>query len=171
VLVRPYFGISVESNEREKNLTLGGEAALAINVWNQGNAQDSYKVAVENLDELRQAGWNVALESDTVPAVPRSAYRTVIVRIGAPSDWSIYEDNRAQIKLNVSSINARGNVSTTYTLTVRERGFNMPCIEATLTISVVLAAAAAAFIYKKRGKNKVKTVKDYLKELNIEEGD
>ena len=174
VTVKPYYKVRIESTEREKNITLGGEAVIAIKVWNQGSAQDSYNVAVENLDELRQAGWNVALENDMVPAVPRNDYRTLMVRIGAPRDWSIYEDNLALIKLNVSSINAadRGtDVSTNYTLTVRERGFNMPCVEAALAVTAVIIIAAAAVVFRKRGHKKEKTVKDYLKELNIDEGD
>lgn len=174
ITVRPFYRVRVESEAPKKDLAIGGEAVLDVRVWNLGNAVDSFDLAVENLGELRSAGWGISLNKDMLAKVNPQEYRIMNIRIRAPQDWSIYEDRSVVIRLKVSSLNDAadgGNVSHVYSLTVRERGFNIPCTIASLGVTAVLVVFVAAVLFKKRGKTKVKTLKDYLKELNIEEGD
>lgn len=175
VTVRPYYNLSVESDNPEKELGIDGVGVLKVKVWNRGNGVDSYNVKVENLDQLKEAGWDVIVEADTILRVTSDDLRILKITVRAPNDWSVYENNLATIKLKISSVNAADreeNVSARYTMVVRERGFNMPCLISAIAVSaVIIVAAVAAVMYRKGGKNKEKSVKDYLKELNIDEGD
>jgi uncharacterized membrane protein len=174
VIVKPYYRVSVESNEQQTDLALGEYAMLTVKVWNNGNSPDSFNLTLENLDGLRRAGWDVGLDRTMLARVQYNAYSTMRIKIGAPPDWSIYEDKTAVIRLVVSSINAadRGdNVAATYTLSVRVRGFNMPAVEASLAVTAAIIAAVGAVVFKRRGRPKPKTVKDYQKELDLDKGD
>jgi len=174
VTAKPYYRISVESKEREKDITLGGEAAFTLKVWNVGNAVDSYELKVENWDNLRQAGWEVALDTNSLSKVAPGEYRTLTLMVVAPRDLALYKNSEAVIRMNVTSLNAKDSgtpVSTTALLTVNEKGFNMPCVESLLAVMAVAAAAAGAYFLQRRKRNRSKTVKDYLKELDLDEGD
>jgi hypothetical protein len=175
ITVRPYYNVSAESETPQKDIGIDAVTVLTVKVHNLGNSVDSYAVKVENLDQLKADGWEVIVGSDSMPRVPTGEYRTLKITVRAPEDTTIYENNVGTIKLKFSSINAanRGeNVSASYSLVVRERGYNTPCLAGSIAVAaVVIVAAAAVAVLKRRGRPKQKTVNDYMKELNLERGE
>jgi hypothetical protein len=174
VTVKPYYRISVEMNESERNVTLGGQAAFVVRIWNLGNSVDSFKVDVDNREELENAGWNILLRHNGFSRIFPGEYRRLTITAIASREPALTRNDRVSLKLTVSSLNANADgapVNKTVVLTVNEKGFNMPGMMGIITIIAVIILAAAAVVFKKRGHKKEKTVKDYLKELNIEQGD
>jgi len=173
VTVRPYYHVSAESDTPEKEIGIDGVTSLKVKVHNLGNSVDSYNVTVENMEELKRAGWEVFVASDTIQRLPQGNYMALKVTVRAPDDWAVYENNVATIKLRFTSINAayRGeDVSAGYSLVVRERGINAPCLVTSITVvALVILAAVAVVLVKRRGRARPKTVQDYMKELDLDQ--
>jgi len=170
IRVAPYFRFAVEPGAATSEMAPAQSADLSVTITNFGNAVDSYKLQIENRNELEQKGWNITISQDSLTKMYPAETRTVRISARAPTDWAPWKSETTIIRLNVSSVNAPDfgmNFSKTSNLTVRQNGFFMPGVALVLALPLAAIVAAGMFWYVRRGRKKPKTVSDYDKELNI----
>jgi hypothetical protein len=150
-------------------------ARLELRLMNMGNAVDSYGLKVDGLEELNRAGFDAMLDKNMLVKVASGSNRSVTVTVIALSGWEPHRSLSAEIRINVTSLNAGeygSNVSAACTLRVEERGFNVPAVLALIAVIAAPAlAAGGAILLRKRRRSRNKTVKEYMKELGLEQGD
>lgn len=174
ITIRAYFGVTADAVAARKEIAPGGTATFPVEVRNTGNSVDSYEVVVSNQQELKQAGWDILLTQYSIPKLPPGENRTIAVTVISRQDWTPYQSASAAVRLNISSDHPKdisSTISTTVVLSVKSAGFNAPCVSALTLVIVVCVVAAAAFILSRKRRNRGKTAKDYLKELDIDDGD
>ena len=170
IRVAPYFRLAVVPDAEKSEIAPAQSADFSVTVTNYGNAVDSYKLQIENRNELEQKGWNITISQDSLNKMYPAESRTVRISAHAPTDWAPWKSETTTIRLNISSVDAPDfgmNFSKTSNLTVRQNGFFLPGVAVVLALPLAALVAAGLFMYVRRGRKKPKTVADYDKELDI----
>ncbi len=138
-----YFCATVECERPHQTIGPGERETFEYFITNNGNDFDSYTLAIDNRKELEARGWSLDLTRTKLTRMIPSNRALVRVVATPPADWSVYRDEVATIKLNVTSLNGTAS-SVVYSddlpATVRVRGYNTPGVML-LSFSLVILAA------------------------------
>ena len=148
VTVRPYFRPMMESNTGYGDIRPGGQAGFKLNVWNYGNAQDTFDLKVSDRPRPNRDGWEIRLNSTVLDNIPAGEYREVRINVNPPQDWdwTLHIDETFIFNIQATSRGATGQgapgATQSFPLYVSESGFNMPV----LAILMVAIAAVVSFM-------------------------
>ncbi|MEM2977106.1 MAG: choice-of-anchor T family protein [Thermoplasmata archaeon] len=120
IVIQPYCCFTVEPVRDWYPVGPGGVAGLEIAVTNTGNSIDSFRISIENQKELGRRGWEFIMERTTLARLSPGSKSSATLYIRAPAAGG----GRAEIRLNVSSLNAENMhspVSEVRTVTVEAR--------------------------------------------------
>ncbi|MDI6887044.1 MAG: hypothetical protein QMC98_00170 [Candidatus Thermoplasmatota archaeon] len=147
VSVKPYYRLAIECPVPYQELAPGKEVAFGLNIKNLGNTHDYFKFEILNRDEL--TGWVLPAEISKISVAEKSSGNFTI-KLLAPRDWTIWEDEIVRVDIKVISETSEGSekvVSEQFYLYIRQRGTYIPGFDAAL---VIIALTVVAILAKKK---------------------
>jgi hypothetical protein len=149
VTVSQYFDLTIEAESPLRQVKPGELTYNVINVYNDGNGQDTFELEIENNENLVKNQFTVLLGSTDI-TVQQEEYQVVRVTVQTPQQWTLYTKDMVAVIVKVTSSEARAkNVlySKTYPLYLYMKGYYIPGFDPFL---VVLAMAFLAVTFKVR---------------------
>ncbi len=110
IKINQYYLFSINCIEPAKDIRAGRETAYEINISNEGNARDLFKINVVNADELIMKGFEFELELDLIE-IPEKDHTIILLNVTAPDN--VIANNNYEIELNVFSYQAKLNENKT----------------------------------------------------------
>ena len=120
-----------------------------VNVYNDGNGQDTFELEIENNKDLVKAQWTVLLGSTDI-SVMQDEYSAVRITAQTPQEWRLYAKEIHTIIIKVTSAEARAKqllYDKTYPLYIYMKGYYIPGFD---PFMVVIAFALVAVVFKRR---------------------
>jgi hypothetical protein len=149
VTVSQYFKLRIEAESPLRQVKPGELTYNVVNVYNDGNGQDTFELEIENNEDLVKKQFTVLLGSTDI-TVQQDEYQPVRVTVQTPQQWTLYKKEMNTFIMKVTSSEARAkNVlySKTYPLYIYMKGYYIPGFDLFLA---VLAIAFIAVIFKRR---------------------
>ncbi len=149
VTVSQYFKLRIEAESPLRQVKPGELTYNVVNVYNDGNGQDTFELEIENNENLVKKQFTVLLGSTDI-TVQQDEYQPVRITVQTPQDWTVWKKEMNTMTLKVTSSEARAkNVlySKTYPLYIYMKGYYIPGFDPFLA---VLAIAFIAVIFKRR---------------------
>lgn len=119
VSVLPYHKTSLSCSTPYMEIGSGRETYFNLQITNLGNVNDTFEVGIENEKDF--PGWVIQKECSSV-YVPEKSTENVMIRVITPRDWTLWEDDVVEIKINATSLGSGGTVSESYPVYLRQRG-------------------------------------------------
>ncbi|UCC94041.1 MAG: hypothetical protein JSW25_05110, partial [Thermoplasmata archaeon] len=120
-----------------------------VNVYNDGNGQDTFELEIENNEDLVKKQFTVLLGSTDI-TVQQDEYQPVRVTVQTPQTWTLYKKEMVALNVKVTSSEARAKnllYSKSYPLYLYMKGYYIPGFEPFLAI---LAFAFVASVVNMR---------------------
>jgi len=149
VTVSQYFKLRIEAEQPLRQVKPGELTYNVVNVYNDGNGQDTFELEIENNENLVKKQFTVLLGSTDITVQPME-YQPVRITVQTPQDWTIWTKEMNTLSLKVSSSEARSKnelYSKAYPLFIYMKGYYIPGFD---PFMVVLAFAFIAVIVKRR---------------------
>ena len=149
VTVSQYFKLRIEAESPLRQVKPGELTYNTVNVYNDGNGQDTFELEIENIEDLVKDQFTVLLGSTDI-TVPQDEYQPVRMTVQTPQQWTLYKKEMNTFILKVTSSEARFKNQLyvkTYPLYIYMKGFYIPGFDPFLA---VLAIAFIAVIFKSR---------------------
>ena len=160
VTVRPYFRLTLDAVQPSIEITPGSSCTFTIRLTNAGNANDSYKLEVRNLNDLVADREMATLSRLTLDRVRPGEYASFDVVFRSAEDWTLSKDESTTIIIRATSEGAtqyKQTVSLSFPVYVHEKGsfpawYNWTTIGVTIVILAVVMAAG--LVMWRRGRRK-----------------
>lgn len=110
IKINQYYLVSINCTDPIKEIGSGRKTTYEINISNEGNARDKFKINIVNLDELIMEGFELELDHDTIE-IPEKDHITILLNVTAPNN--VTANKNYEIKLNVFSLQAKLNENKT----------------------------------------------------------
>jgi hypothetical protein len=149
VTVSQYFKLRIEAESPLRQVKPGELTYNVVNVYNDGNGQDTFELEIENNEDLVKKQFTVLLGSTDI-TVMQDEYQPVRLTVQTPQDWTLYQKEMNTFILKVTSSEARAKnllYDKTYPLYIYMKGYYIPGFDPFL---VVMAFAFIAVIFKRR---------------------
>jgi hypothetical protein len=91
VTVAPYYYFYVNSPMPYRETAPAKPVIFDVQIDNWGNAEDSYDIAVQNIDELADKGWTVAFSTSTAARVSSMHARVVRMSVQPAFSSTLYK--------------------------------------------------------------------------------
>jgi hypothetical protein len=149
VTVSQYFKLRIEAEQPLRQVKPGELTYNVVNVYNDGNGQDTFELEIENNEDLVKKQFTVLLGSTDI-TVQQDEYQPVRVTVQTPQQWTLYKKEMNTFILKVTSSEARAKnllYTKTYPLYIYMKGYYIPGFDPFLA---VMALAFIAVIVKRR---------------------
>jgi hypothetical protein len=149
VTVAQYYKLRIEAESPLREVKPGELTYNVVNVYNDGNGQDTFELEIENNKDLVKSQWTVLLGSTDI-SVQQEEYSPVRITAQTPQNWRIWAKEIHTIVVKVTSGEARAKnllYSKSYPLFIYMRGYYIPGFD---PFMVVLAFAFVAVVFKRR---------------------
>lgn len=149
VTVSQYFKLRIEAESPLRQVKPGELTYNVVNVYNDGNGQDTFELEIENNKDLVKKQFTVLLGSTDI-TVQQTEYQPVRVTVQTPQRWTLYKKEMNTFILKVTSSEARAKnllYTKTYPLFIYMKGYYIPGFDPFLAI---MAFAFIAVIFKRR---------------------
>lgn len=149
VTVSQYFKLRIEAESPLRQVKPGELTYNVVNVYNDGNGQDTFELEIENNKDLVKKQFTVLLGSTDI-TVQQDEYQPVRVTVQTPQKWTLYKKEMNTFILKVTSSEARAKnllYVKTYPLYIYMKGYYIPGFDPFMAI---LAIAFIAVIFKRR---------------------
>lgn len=152
VTVKPYYRVMIDKEGSAlKEVPPGGKAEFILQVWNVGNAMDSYSLEVINNKELRDKGWDISINVTLTPKLDIGRVQLVMLTAKAPSDLAPYKNEPTGIDFKASSTESGGTVSQSIQVRVVQKGVNATNTTAiVMIIAVIITTLALLVLWRRR---------------------
>jgi hypothetical protein len=157
VTVVQYFRIQPQAQLSFVTISPGGQAVMALDLYNRGNGLDSIVIDITNIKDLSKKNWMVAATAYEVSNIPQDEYGTIKISVKSPKPMYGIDYKRAEItyiQLTVKSGNAeiaQQVVTKSYMFAVVVDGWGIPGFDVTFLI-IAFGMVAAGLAYRKRSK-------------------
>ena len=149
VTISQYFKLRIEAESPLRQVKPGELTYNVVNVYNDGNGQDTFELEIENIEDLVKDQFTVLLGSTDI-TVPQDEYQPVRLTVQTPQQWTMYKKEMNTFILKVTSSEARYKnllYVKTYPLYIYMKGYYIPGFDPFLA---VLAIAFIAVIFRSR---------------------
>lgn len=149
VTVAQYFKLRIEAESPLREVKPGELTYNVVNVYNDGNGQDTFELEIENNKDLVKSQWTVLLGSTDI-SVMQDEYSAVRITAQTPQEWRLYAKEIHTIIIKVTSAEARAKqllYDKTYPLYIYMKGYYIPGFD---PFMVVIAFALVAVVFKRR---------------------
>ncbi len=149
VTVSQFFDLTIEAEQPLRQVKPGELTYNVINVYNEGNGQDTFELEIENNEKLVEDQYTVLLGSTDI-TVQQDEYQPVRITVQTPQQWTLYKKQMTQLVVKVTSSEARAKnllYTKTYPLYLYMKGYYIPGFEPFLAI---LAFAFVASVLNMR---------------------
>ena len=119
VTVSQYFKLRIEAESPLRQVKPGELTYNTVNVYNDGNGQDTFELEIENIEDLVDDQFTVLLGSTDI-TVPQDEYQPVRLTVQTPQQWTRYKKEMSAFILKVTSSEARVKPSLTRCLIPRD---------------------------------------------------
>jgi hypothetical protein len=146
VTVSQYFKLRIEAEQPLRQVKPGELTYNVVNVYNDGNGQDTFELEIENNEDLVKKQFTVLLGSTDI-TVQQEEYQPVRVTVQTPQQWTVYTKEMVSLVVKVTSSEARAKnllYSKTYPLFIYLKGYYIPGFDPFLAV-LALAFVAVAF--------------------------
>ena len=131
VSVKPYHKLSLSCDTPYTEIGQGSETYFNLQITNLGNNNDTFEIGIENEGDF--PGWVIQKEASSI-YIPEKSTENVRIRIITPRDWTLWEDDVVEIKINATSLGSDETVSESYPVYLRQRGTYIPGFDPTFMI-------------------------------------
>lgn len=107
ITVAPFYLVYLDSPLAFKEVTPAHSTQFTVELKNWGNAQDSYDLYVQNLDELANKGWTVTFSSSSVARVGAMQSKFVTMFVQPAFTSTAYKYESTPIMVTAVSQNSR----------------------------------------------------------------
>jgi len=145
VTVDQYFDLTIEAESPLRQVKPGELTYNVINVYNDGNGQDTFELEIENNADLVKKQFTVLLGSTDI-TVQQEEYQPVRVTVQTPQRWTLYKKDMTVLVVKITSSEARAKnelYSKTYPLYIYMKGYYIPGFDPFMAV-VALAFMAVA---------------------------
>ncbi len=149
VTVAQYYKLRIEAESPLREVKPGELTYNVVNVYNDGNGQDTFELEIENNKDLVKAQWTVLLASTDI-SVQQEEYAPVRITAQTPQTWEIWVKEIHSIVVKVTSGEARAKnllYDKSYPLFIYMKGYYIPGFD---PFMVLLAFAFIAVVFKRR---------------------
>jgi hypothetical protein len=149
VTVAQYFKLRIEAEAPLREVKPGEITFNVVNVYNDGNGQDTFELEIENNKDLVKKQWTVLLGSTDI-SIQQDEYMPVKITAQTPQKWTIYKKQIETITIKVTSAEGRAKnllYTKTYPIFIYMKGTYIPGFDPFL---VVIAFAFIAVVFKRR---------------------
>ena len=149
VTVAQYFKMRIEAEAPLREVKPGEITFNVVNVYNDGNGQDTFELEIENNKDLAKKQWTVLLGSTDI-SVLQDEYMPVKITAQTPQKWKIYIKQIETITIKVTSAEGRAKnllYTKTYPIFIYMKGTHIPGFDPFL---VLIAFAFIAVVFKRR---------------------
>ncbi len=148
--IEPFYKFHISSPKKYQEVGPGQTLAFTLNIKNEGNSKDTFRITVENEDKLTDQGFIVQL-SERQLDIEEQEEQKITIQVNTPIEWNLWKNKVTGIKVSVQSMLHMDEFGTPLllddTFKVRERGFSTPGFD---PIFVILALAGLAVVIKTR---------------------
>jgi hypothetical protein len=149
VTVAQYFKLRIEAEAPLREVKPGEITFNVVNVYNDGNGQDTFELEIENNKELAKNQWTVLLGSTDI-SIQQDEYMPVKITAQTPQKWRLYAKEIHTITVKVTSAEGRTRnllYTKTYPIFIYMKGTYIPGFDPFL---VVIAFALISVAFKRR---------------------
>jgi hypothetical protein len=152
VTVAQYFKLRIEAEQPLREVRPGEITFNTVNVYNDGNGQDTFELEIENSRELAKAQWTVLLGSTDV-SILQDEYAVIKITAQTPQKWRLYAKEIHTITVKVTS--AEGRVKNLlyakdYPIFIYMKGTYIPGFDPLLVIIAIGGAVAVVGVQRQR---------------------
>jgi hypothetical protein len=143
VTVGQYFDLTIEAESPLRQVKPGELTQNVINVYNEGNGQDTFELEIENNKDLVDNQFTVLLASTDI-TVQQDEYQPVRITVQTPQKWTLYKKEMMSIVVKVTSSEARTKnqlYSKTYPLFIYMKGYYIPAFDPFMAVLVLVFVA------------------------------
>lgn len=90
-VINQFARLRVEAEAPLVTMEMGEEMTISFLVYNDGNAEDTFLLELDFMDELNDAGWVALISPTKVQIEPRSPPERVRITLDAPDDTTYLE--------------------------------------------------------------------------------
>ncbi len=147
VTVAQYFKLRIEAEAPLREVKPGEITFNVVNVYNDGNGQDTFELEIENNKDLAEKQWTVLLGSTDI-SVLQDEYMPVRITAQTPQKWTIYKKQIETITIKVTSAEGRAKnmlYTKEYPIFIYMKGTHIPGFDPFLAI---IAIAFAMVVFK-----------------------
>ncbi len=152
VTVGQYFDLTIEAESPLRQVKPGELTYNVINVYNDGNGQDTFELEIENNADLVKKQFTVLLGSTDI-TVQQEEYQPVRVTVQTPQKWTLYKKDMTVLVVKITSSEARAKnelYSKTYPLYIYMKGYYIPGFDPFLAVLALAFVAVAANVGRQR---------------------
>lgn len=156
VTVAQFFKLRIETESPLREVSPAETTYNIVNIYNDGNAQDTIQVEIENLEELTDDGWTVLLAYTDV-VIEREEYTSVRVTIQTSQDWRLWAKEIHIIIVKGTSMEGKQrNVLyvKSYPIFVYMKGYHIPGFDPI----VLIITLSLAFVVLGRARERAESV-------------
>jgi hypothetical protein len=159
VTVDQYFKARIEAEAPLREVSPGDLTYNVVNVYNDGNGQDTFELEIVNNKELVDRQFTILLGS-TDMSISQGEYSPLRVTVQTPQEWRLYAKEIHTIIVRVVSAEARSDnllYSKEYPIFIYMKGTYVPGFDAFFGIIALAGAVAVANVSlsrRKRGRVK-----------------
>ena len=149
VTVAQYFKLRIEAESPLREVKPGEITFNVVNVYNDGNGQDTFELEIENNKDLVKKQWTVLLGSTDI-SIMQAEYMPVKITAQTPQKWTIYKKQIETITIKVTSAEGKAKnllYTKTYPIFIYMKGTYIPGFD---PFMVVIAFAFVAVVFKRR---------------------
>ena len=165
VTVRQYFRIQLSTEKSSLQIAPGDDCTFTVNLYNQGNGNDSFLLELVNKDEQAKDHASATLSCRTAEKLGPMESAKFKINFSSAKDWTLWKTSNNEIKIQVTSMGAPAHqekIFLTYSLWVHEEGsypawYNWTTIDLAVIIMAV-AVAAGFWSWRRRRKKTVPAV-------------
>jgi hypothetical protein len=105
VTVNQFFDLTIEAESPLRQVKPGELTYNVVNVYNEGNGQDTFELEIENNEDLVKKQFTVLLGSTDI-TVQQDEYQPVRVTVQTPQEWTAYTKDMIVMTVKVTSSEA-----------------------------------------------------------------
>jgi hypothetical protein len=128
VTIGQFFDLSIEAEQPLRQVKPGELTYNLVNVYNEGNGQDTFELEIENNEDLVKRDFTVLLATTDI-TVLQDEYQPVRITIQTPQTWTLYKKEMVSLTVKVTSSEARAKnllYAKTYPLFLYMKGYYIP---------------------------------------------
>jgi hypothetical protein len=147
VTVSQYFKLRIEAESPLREVKPGELTFNVVNVYNDGNGQDTFELEIENNKDLVKNQWTVLLGSTDI-SIQQDEYMPVKITAQSPQKWRIYAKEIHTITIKVTSAEGRAKnllYTKNYPIFIYMKGTYIPGFD---PFFVVIAFAFIAVVFR-----------------------
>ncbi len=152
VTVAQYFKLRIEAESPLREVKPGEITFNVVNVYNDGNGQDTFELEIENNKELAKNQWTVLLGSTDI-SIQQDEYSPVKITAQTPQKWRLYAKEIHTITVKVTSSEGRAKnllYAKDYPIFIYMKGTYIPGFDPFLVIIAIGGAVAVVGIQRQR---------------------